>query len=200
MFCLQDDDVLRTSNQPSNSCQTGAGMNMLLCWMDRGGGVLNKPVTGLTDAPRKPLTGWRERCEGRGVKTDYVWAVDKQIMTFLTSSLLPHLQLPLSCSSGPFSDPLSPCKHCTHELHLSSPLSHLPCGFTLTFIFLGTVLPWCCGNMSSCCCSSSVHELLDLKVSLNPRSREPSGPFKTFYSFYSLQRKWSWHFWTDQSC
>lgn len=55
----------------------------------------------LTDAPRKPLTGWRQRCEGRGVKTDYVWAVDKQIIpetvpTFLTSSLVPHLQLPLS--------------------------------------------------------------------------------------------------------
>lgn len=54
----------------------------------------------LTDAPRKPLTGWRQCCKGRGVKTDYVWAVDKQIIpetvpTFLTSSLLPHLHLPL---------------------------------------------------------------------------------------------------------
>lgn len=76
----------------------------------------------LTDAPRKPLTGWRLRCEGCGVKTDYVWAVDKQIIpetvpTFLTSSLLPHFAAGLVLdrftlphtswnSSGVFQQPL----------------------------------------------------------------------------------------------
>lgn len=113
----------------------------------------------LTDAPRKPLTGWRLRCEGRGVKTDYVWAVDKQIIpetvpTFLTSSLLPHfaagpvrivLEFIVSAAAqGLLNDARSAC---SHDLHLSqrSPLlsaatSPRPAGFTLTFTLWETVL------------------------------------------------------------
>lgn len=221
------------------------------CQGGPGGGVLNELVVGLTDAPRKPLTGWRQRCEGRGVKTDYVWAEDKQIIpetvpTFLTSSLLPHLQLVLShkspgwmnstagfyvflhhihiqefirecftSSSRALNGPLSPCEVHPDTLQpnwlhpwtppeledTTNPLppSLHPAGFTLNFTFWGgqTLLPQCFGNLDLCCCSSSRHKLLELKVSLvlfaKPQSFEPSRPLQlqkeVLLLFYSLERR-----------
>lgn len=81
------------STPPSSAAETRKGPCKVS--PSAGRGCSEQPVSMCTDAPRKPLTGWRLRCEGRGVKTDYVWAVDKQIIpetvpTFLTSSLLPH--------------------------------------------------------------------------------------------------------------
>ena len=112
-------------------------------WRWVGGEYWTKWPPWLTDAPRKPLTGWRLRCEGHRVKKDYVWAADKQIIpetvpTFLTSSLLPHFVLR---SPRDFTPPsiafisrnssfqqqlraraihrLHVRSTCTHELHLS---------------------------------------------------------------------------------
>lgn len=81
------------SAPPSSAAETRKGPCKVS--PSAGRGCSEQPVSMCTDAPRKPLTGWRLRREGRGVKTDYVWAVDKQIIpetvpTFLTSSLLPH--------------------------------------------------------------------------------------------------------------
>ena len=84
----------------------GWGWNSVWRWWVRESGQGRVDLGWQMLPPRKPLTGWRRCCWAHGVKRDYVWAVDKQIipetvLTFLTLSLLSHFESIHTPSVGP---------------------------------------------------------------------------------------------------